>query len=128
MNSPIAIVGISCQLPGAKNAADFWQNIKMGKRMITRLQADKQECTWLSASWKRSDEFDYERFAITKEATLIDPQHRKFAECVADALETVEQKKFTDSSFNRHIGIYASMPMNTYLPTTRGHIDTSLYA
>lgn len=129
MNSPIAIVGISCQLPGAKNAADFWQNIKMGKRMITRLQgADKQGMHMAVGFLEGSDEFDYERFAITKkEATLIDPQHRKFAECVADALETVEQKKFTDSSFNRHIGIYASMPMNTYLPTTRGHIDTSLH-
>ncbi|NWK79674.1 beta-ketoacyl synthase N-terminal-like domain-containing protein [Aquitalea sp. LB_tupeE] len=129
MKSPIAIVGVSCQLPGAKTAADFWNNIKMGKRTITRLQgADKQGLHMAVGFLDGSDEFDYERFGITKkEAILIDPQHRKFAECVADALEMVEQKKFTDTSFNRHVGVYASMPMNTYLPTTRGHIDTSLH-
>ena len=33
----VAIVGMSCRFPGARNVAEFWQNLLGGVESITRL-------------------------------------------------------------------------------------------
>ena len=38
---PIAIIGMSCRLPGAPNTEAFWQNLSRGTHSVTEIPADR---------------------------------------------------------------------------------------
>ena len=40
-NADIAIVGLACRFPGARDAAEFWRNLAGGVESITRLSDDE---------------------------------------------------------------------------------------
>ncbi|MFC0597434.1 type I polyketide synthase, partial [Streptomyces palmae] len=112
-NLPVAVVGIACRLPGAPDAAAFWQLLRDGRDAITDVPADRWRTT---GSATGSDEalfdpdptapgtiatrrggfldqeqishFDPGFFGISpREAAAMDPQQRLILELSWHALE-----------------------------------------
>ena len=88
----IAIIGISCRFPGARNVDEFWQNIADGKETIRFFTDDElQEYGIPPAVYNHPkyvkansilediDLFDASFFGYTpRQAELMDPQQRLF--------------------------------------------------
>ncbi len=102
-NQPIAIVGMSCRFPKAKNLKEFWQRMMDGEDCIKPIPADRWNGEALYdahplASGKTTtqyggfidnvEQFDREFFNLSvREATRMDPQHRLLLELSWHALE-----------------------------------------
>lgn len=83
----VAIIGISCEFPGAKNHAEFWENLRDGKESIKFFSTEElrsfgvsEELTESSryvpakSSIEGKDEFDPSFFQISpKDAEFMDP-------------------------------------------------------
>ena len=90
-NSDIAIIGISCKLPGANNHMDFWHNLMQKKSAIQEIpptrwnvedyyqsqrQPDKTVSKWAGLI-DNIDKFDNQFFEIDDfDAVMMDPQQR----------------------------------------------------
>ncbi|MEH2163178.1 MAG: beta-ketoacyl synthase N-terminal-like domain-containing protein [Nostoc sp.] len=122
----IAIIGMSCRFPGAKNIDEFWDNLKDGVESISFFSDEEllsvgidptllSKPNYVKANAILSDveNFDATFFGISpKEATMIDPQQRLFLEC---AWESLESAGYNPETNNTSIGVYAGVGMNTYL-------------
>ncbi|HZN10409.1 MAG TPA: type I polyketide synthase, partial [Blastocatellia bacterium] len=115
------------RFPGAKNVAEFWQNLVDGVESIAHFTEAELECQHAeTAALKNApgyvrarsvladvDQFDPAFFGITpKEAEVMDPQHRVFLECCWEALENAGYAPGKDE---RPVGVYAGLSWNTYL-------------
>jgi acyl transferase domain-containing protein len=91
----IAIVGLSCRLPGAADPRSFWRMLRGGASGITDVPADRWDASALLAEGiKRGgflrdlDRFDPDFFGISpREAAGMDPQQRLMLELAWEALE-----------------------------------------
>ncbi|WP_068773791.1 type I polyketide synthase [Paenibacillus sp. FJAT-26967] len=99
----IAVIGIALQFPDAASPAEFWNNLINGVDSIKPIpQRRKKDVDHLRNTIKKDlkgeyqeagyleeiDAFDYSFFNISpKEASLMDPVHRKFLEIVWSAVE-----------------------------------------
>ncbi|BCY09806.1 beta-ketoacyl synthase N-terminal-like domain-containing protein [Actinoplanes sp. L3-i22] len=104
MREDIAVVGVACRYPQARNAAEFWRNLRDGRSAIsavgirqwdseTYYSADSGPGTvnskWVGAL-ADAECFDHAFFNVSpREAVAIDPQHRLLLEeawhCVEDS-------------------------------------------
>ncbi len=100
---PIAIVGLSCRLPGADSPEGFWRVLRDGVDCTGRLppsrrqqwtarstgpQADQSDERMRGGFLDRVDEFDPRVFGISPtDARSMDPQHRILLESAWEALE-----------------------------------------
>ncbi len=134
----IAIVGLAGRFPGAANITEFWENLKSGADSITHftdaalLDAEVAPETLADPDYvkargylKDADLFDAAFFGIPpKEADVLDPQHRLFLECAAEALEDAG---CVPGTYNGAIGVWAGSSLNTYLLAnlcgTRAEVD-----
>ena len=134
MNSPepsldgIAIIGLEGRFPEARNAAEFWRNLVDGKDCITRF-TDEQLATsgydpkalralpgYVAARGlvEKPEWFDRAFFGVpTKEAEVMDPQHRVFLEIAWAALEDAG---CDPSTYPGLIGLFAGTSNSTYYP------------
>src|SRR5262245_34827299 len=99
--SEIAIIGLSCRFPGAKNSGEFWKNLRDGVESISFLNdeelqpsnldsVDFNDPNYVKAASVLDDieSFDARFFGFSpREAEVMDPQHRLFLECAWEALE-----------------------------------------
>ncbi|HEX8474860.1 MAG TPA: amino acid adenylation domain-containing protein [Pyrinomonadaceae bacterium] len=122
----IAIVGMAGRFPGAKNVAEFWQNLRDGVESISVLSDDELAATGLDEATLADPNYvraagvldDIELFAAPffgfnpREAEVMDPQHRLFLEC---AWEALEDAGYDSETYRGRIGVYAGAGMNTYL-------------
>jgi len=122
----IAIVGIACRFPGARNIEQFWQNLRDGVESISFFSEQELKSSGVSpavlnnpnyvkagAVLEGIELFDASFFGFTpREAEIMDPQHRLFLECAWEALENAG---YDSETFERSIGVYAGASMNTYL-------------
>lgn len=122
----IAIIGMSCRFPGAKNIQEFWQNLIDGKETIRRftpeelLSSGENESTINQENYVNArgiiadvDLFDAHFFGFSAaDAKLLDPQHRLFMECGWEALEAAG---YCAEKYKDLIGVYASMAESSYL-------------
>ncbi|WP_434151550.1 SDR family NAD(P)-dependent oxidoreductase [Methylocaldum gracile subsp. desertum] len=101
----IAVVGMACRLPKARNYDEFWENLIGGKSAVTEIPGDRWDwrAYWgdpktgenkTNSKWggfiDGVDTFDAELFGISpREAELMDPQQRIILElawaCLEDA-------------------------------------------
>lgn len=122
----IAIVGLSCRVPGAEDASELWLNVIHGRETVQVLE----RASLLAAGHPESllndpgfvpakgvlrdaECFDAGFFGISnREATLLDPQHRIFLEQAWIALENAGYGAVEDRPCT---GVFASAAFNTYL-------------
>lgn len=104
---PIAIIGIGCRFPGAKNPEAFWNLLRDGIDAITEVpktrwdidafyDSDPATANKMSTRWggflEQIDQFDPQFFNIApREANSVDPQHRLLLETTWEALEDAGQ-------------------------------------
>ncbi len=124
-NADIAIVGLACRFPGARNAEEFWRNLAGGVESITRLsdeeilQSGVPRAHLASPSYVKSaavlDEpggFDAAFFGfVPNEARTMDPQHRILLELAYAALEDAG---CDPARYPGRAGVFAGSAMNTY--------------
>ena len=121
----LAIVGMACRFPGARNLAEFWQNLVGGVESISRLSDQEMIEAGVPASWlSRPDYvkaapvlndpalFDAAFFGYSPvEAATMDPQHRILLELAYAALEDAACDPVR---YHGRIGVFAGSAMNTY--------------
>ena len=120
----IAIIGVSAKFPKAENIHEFWENIKKGMDCIHELPEERREdiegyinkylnlgereISFFEGGYlEEIDKFDYRFFRLTpKEASMMDPNHRLFLECVWHAFEDAgySGKKLAGSKTGIYVG------------------------
>lgn len=125
-NRDIAVIGISLQVPGARDIREFWENIVDGVESISFFREDEVENSEVEHFVKGSsrlipaggvlgdiDLFDADFFGFNpREAEIIDPQQRLFIE---HAWMTLEDAGYCGETYPGRIGVYGGVGMNTYL-------------
>jgi amino acid adenylation domain-containing protein len=108
----IAVVGMSCRLPGARNIAEYWKNIASGVESIRDLDTEEFHPDWLDRSnyVKRNsplddvDKIDADFFEMTaREATRTAPSHRMLLMCSQEALDDA---CYVAKMYHGDIGVY----------------------
>lgn len=100
---PIAIVGMSCRFPGAKNVEEYWHLLREGRDAITEIPPSRfpidhyyderpgragKIISRYGGLIDQVDEFDAAFFQIPpQEAACMDPQHRLLLEVAWEAFE-----------------------------------------
>ncbi|NJO97108.1 MAG: AMP-binding protein [Pleurocapsa sp. CRU_1_2] len=106
-NEAIAIIGIGCRFPEAKNPQEFWQLLNEGVDAISEVSASRWDANALYDStitkpnnmdirWggfiEQVNQFDPQFFGISpREAESMDPQQRLLLEVAWEALEHAGQ-------------------------------------
>lgn len=122
----IAVIGLSGRFPGAKNIAEFWENLKNGvesRSFFTDeelLAAGEDPAMIKNPNYVKSggivdnvDLFDAAFFGFfPREVEILDPQHRFFLEC---AWESLENAGYDANRYEGLIGVFAGVSMNTYI-------------
>lgn len=122
----VAIIGMYGRFPGARDLAEFWDNLVRGVESITHFSESELEPSRLESRGVRSlpnyvrargllddiDRFDAAFFGVTpKEAAVMDPQHRVFLEAAWSALESAG---YDPGAYEGPIGLWAGMANSTY--------------
>jgi acyl transferase domain-containing protein/acyl carrier protein len=122
----IAIIGMAGRFPGAKNVAQFWENLCQGVESITFFTDEEllasgadpkviSEPNYVKARPIIDDieSFDAGLFGFSpREAQVFDPQYRLFLEC---AWEALEMAGYNAQGYKGLIGVFAGASMSTYL-------------
>ncbi len=121
----IAIVGMSCRLPGARNLDEFWRNLTSGIESITRFSDQELLESGVPSSYISNsnyvkaapilDEpgyFDAGFFGFSPtEAKTMDPQHRILLEL---AYEALEHAGCDPDRYPGRVGVFTGAALNTY--------------
>ncbi|HKB12455.1 MAG TPA: polyketide synthase, partial [Vicinamibacterales bacterium] len=131
----IAVIGLACRVPGAADAAAFWQLLRDGRSGIHAFSdaelaaagvaaADLRDPAYVKANGVLDgvDLFDAAFFGFTPlEAAITDPQHRVFLEVAWQALEDAG---YDAQRFAGKIGVFAGAGPSSYLlHNLLGHRD-----
>ncbi|NUR90694.1 MAG: polyketide synthase, partial [Nonomuraea sp.] len=122
---PIAIIGLSCRVPGAGDAQQFWRNLADGVESLTTYTLEEQRAMGTAENLLADPNFvpaamvldDYEGFDAAffgmsiREAEVRDPQHRMFLELSHTALEDAGYDSFR---YPGEIGVYAGTGSDNY--------------
>jgi acyl transferase domain-containing protein len=122
----IAIIGMACRFPGARNLEEYWHILRDGIQAISFLSDEELDPYGIDVELRSHpnyvkaapllddvESFDVSFFGYTpKEAELMDPQHRLFLELAWEALEIAG---YNPATYPRSIGVYAGARTNTYL-------------
>ncbi|MGV9853737.1 SDR family NAD(P)-dependent oxidoreductase, partial [Streptomyces sp. NPDC003442] len=113
-DAPIAVVGLSCRLPGAPDPATFRQLLRDGADAITEAPEGRWDgdtgAPRRGGFLDRIDHFDAAFFGISpREAAAMDPQQRLTMELTWEALEDagIVPDRLRDSRTGVYIGVIA---------------------
>jgi len=98
---PIAVIGLACRFPGARDADAFWEMLRDGRDGLSRFTEGELAERGVPRELRTHPRFvpvggliegqacfDPVPFGLTDaESALLDPQHRLFLECAWHALE-----------------------------------------
>jgi phthiocerol/phenolphthiocerol synthesis type-I polyketide synthase E len=121
----IAVVGVGCRFPDARNPADFWRNIGTGlvsarevpdeELLLARVSAAElraPDLVRVAARLPNVTDFAGRFFGYTpEEAEAIDPQQRLFLEVCWEALESAGHPAFSDAPIT---GVFAGCHAGPY--------------
>src|SRR6187551_3530914 len=113
----IAIVGLDCRFPGAKDPDAFWKNLRDGVESISFFADEDLAAGGVGRDLLQNpayvkarsilddvDLFDADFFGFSpKEAESMDPQQRLFLECAWQALESAG---YDPERYPGRIGVY----------------------
>jgi non-ribosomal peptide synthase protein (TIGR01720 family) len=122
----IAVIGMACRFPGARNANQFWRNLRDGVESISFFSdaemiaagADQKRLTnpnlvRAAGALSDTDLFDASFFGYSpREAELIDPQQRFFLE---SAWEALEMAGYDPQGIKETTAVFAGVGMNGYM-------------
>jgi acyl transferase domain-containing protein/thioesterase domain-containing protein/acyl carrier protein len=122
----IAVVGMACRLPGARNPEEFWRLLRDGREARVDLSDEHLRAAGVPPALLADpdyvkaamlldgiDQFDAGFFGFSpRDAALFDPQHRVFLEC---AWEAFEHAGHVPERFGGRVGVFAGCGMDTYL-------------
>jgi acyl transferase domain-containing protein/NADPH:quinone reductase-like Zn-dependent oxidoreductase/NAD(P)-dependent dehydrogenase (short-subunit alcohol dehydrogenase family)/SAM-dependent methyltransferase len=122
----IAVIGIGCRVPGASSAEGLWKLVRNGVDAISNLSdaellaAGVTQGTLDNPAYVRRvpllddiDQFDAIFFGLSSEqADLLDPQHRLFFECAAEALEDAA---IGPDRLRGSVGVFGGCSISSYL-------------
>ncbi|MFY1675590.1 type I polyketide synthase [Streptomyces sp. WMMC905] len=123
----VAVIGMACRFPGARDPEEYWRNLEAGVDSVTRRapepapgeRADGTSRYYTPARGLLDEPewFDARHFGYSpREARLISPQHRLFLECAEQALERAGQ----DPARSRHVfGVFGGGTDTAYAQTLR---------
>lgn len=120
----LAVIGISCQLPGASDLCQFWENLKAGVESIHRLSKEELSKLHISeeilnnpnyvpaqSSLEGKDLFDPSFFKISpKDAQMMDPQMRLL---LLHSWKAIEDAGYTPERV-ADTAVYMSTSNNSY--------------
>ncbi len=132
----IAVIGMACHFPGAKDVDSFWHNLQNGVESISFFTDEELVAAGINPTvlndpsyvksggvLKDIELFDAAFFGFTpQEAEITDPQHRLFLECVWEALENAG---YNSEIYPGQIGLFAGVALSSYLLT---NIFSNFYA
>jgi acyl transferase domain-containing protein len=121
----IAVVGMACRFPGARNLEEFWHNLVEGVESITKFSDEEllrsgvpaaclSDPNYVKAAPILEDpgQFDADFFGfLPSEARTIDPQHRILLEL---AHEAIEDAGYDPNRYPGRIGVFTGSAFNTY--------------
>lgn len=121
----IAIIGLALRVPGARNAQQFWENLRGGVESIETRTPEQLAAAGESLERIRRKnyvprtaelpgmaDFDAEFFGFSpKDAAIMDPQHRHFLECAWEALEDAGRPPERTTG---PVGVFAGCGMGSY--------------
>lgn len=124
----IAVVGMSCRLPGAANLNEFWQNLAQGVESVEELSDEALLASGVEPALLQNpnyvrraptladiDMFDAGFFGFSPgEAKILDPQRRLFLEC---GWEAFENAGYDPLAIDDPVGVYGSAGINQYFNT-----------
>ncbi len=122
----VAVVGMACRFPGARDVEEFWRNLRAGTESVSFFKDEELRAAGVgpellartdyvraNAVVAEADGFDAGFFGYTpREAELIDPQQRVFLECAWTAME---HAGFDPSGVQGAVGVFAGAGPCTYL-------------
>jgi acyl transferase domain-containing protein/thioesterase domain-containing protein len=125
-DTDIAVVGIGCRLPGAKNPDEFWRLLAEGRSARVEFSdaqlraagvSEQAICDpdYVKAGMPLADidQFDAGFFGLSpRDAAIMDPQHRVFLEVCWEAFEDAN---IVPDRFAGRVGVFAGCGMDTYL-------------
>lgn len=125
----IAVIAASCRMPGAPEPEAFWQRIVEGQDCIRPFTPEElAEAGIDSATSGRPDyvgaaavldeafDFDSAFFGYSEQEALeIDPQHRLFLACAAEAMQVAGLA----GTERRDVGVFGAARMSTWLRPDR---------
>lgn len=131
---PIAVIGMGCRFPGARDPAAFWQMLCDGVDAISEVPADRWEkaafyhpdsgvpgksISYWGGFLDRIDQFDPFFFGISPvEAEQMDPQQRLLLELSFEAFDDAGQAK--EKLDGSKTGVYVGISVNEYAPLQFG--------
>ena len=122
----IAVVGMACRFPGAKNIGEFWRNLRDGVESISFFSDEELEREGVEQAELSNpdyvkargildgvEDFDAHFFGLTpREAEMTDPQQRFFLECCWEALE---HAGYHAEKYRGAVGVFGGAGANLYL-------------
>ncbi|WP_437785444.1 type I polyketide synthase [Sorangium sp. So ce1097] len=122
----VAVIGMACHLPRARDVEAFWRNLIEGVEAVTRFSPDELRARGVPPELIADpdyvpagvvldghDAFDAAFFGYPPlEAQILDPQQRIFLECAWLAFEDAGH---APSQFDGIVGVFAGATINTYL-------------
>ncbi|MFB7391621.1 SDR family NAD(P)-dependent oxidoreductase [Streptomyces sp. NPDC056191] len=123
---PIAVVGMSCRLPGAATPEEFWQLLADGRSAVGQVPAGRwqeepaEEAARRGAFLDEVDRFDAGFFGISpREARAMDPQQRLTLELCWEALE--DAGIVPETLRGRPAGVFVGAIADDYARLLHGH-------
>ena len=132
----VAVVGMSCRLPGADSVDEFWELLISGTSMVKpapgerlgldSLRGDEHvKATWWGNFLRDPDSFDHKFFKkSSREAGQYDPQQRVLLEVAYEAMESSGYFGTTSESPNDY-GCYIGVVANNYYDNVSCHAPTA---
>ena len=121
----IAVVGMACRFPGARNIGEYWNNLREGVESVKRFTDDELLAAGESASvladpdyvkaqpvLEGFDRFDAKFWGFSpQDAAVTDPAHRLFLEV---AYESLEHAGHTGYDAEGTVGVFATSGASQY--------------
>jgi acyl transferase domain-containing protein len=123
--SAIAVVGLSCRLPGAANIVEFWSLLSEGRDAIDfptaqrqRLGISRDGASRAAGYLPQVDGFDAGFFGVSpREARAMDPQQRLMLELAWEALE--DAGIVPETLRETEVGVFVGATADDYAALTR---------